>query len=268
MDRTGSGLRRLTGLLLALNLGVLALGTAVALWPESNQGGTSFNAEKVRLLGVAEPETKPASPALAPGSVSPAVGLAPLPAEPTAAKVPVPADKAGVKEVKTEAAKAADGATDKSAGSACLTWKAFDQRHYDKMLILLAKRGVKEGGFDIRLDKPLGWWVYTAPYPDQDAAQAALKDVQARKVKSALIIKSGELKNALSLGAFPDRRRAQEHVKAVTAKGIKGVLYGPRRIEPSAILLLKEPQEAKVWRELARDLEAVAKPEPQCAGKT
>lgn len=257
MDRPGSGIRSLTGLLLALNLGVLALGVAVVLWPGADRGGESFNSEKIRLLGLAAPD-KPADPPPVPPVPEPV----PVPAEPTAAPIPVAPRDAGKK-----VEKAAEAVPEKPAAPACLTWKTFEQRHYDKLVALMGKRGVKEGGFEILLDKPLGWWVHTAPYPDLEAAQAALKDVQARKVKSALVIKTGELKNALSLGAFPDRRRAQEHIKALTARGVKGALYGPRRIEQAGLLRLKSPAEAKVWAELARELEAVVKTEPECASR-
>lgn len=259
MDRPGSGIRHLTGLLLALNLGVLALGTIVALWPEADRGGESFNSEKIRLLGLAGPSNPPNSTLVPAQSASEPPSV---PAEPTAALVPVVP-----KTVEKPAEKGGDAVPAKPVAPACLSWKVFDQGHYDKMIVLLAKRGVKEEGFEIRLDKPLGWWVYTAPYPHLEAAQAALKDVQAKKVKSALIIKSGELKNALSLGAFPDRRRAQEHVKTLLGRGVDGVFYGPRRIEQTAVLHLKSPAEAKVWTDLARELEATVKTEPECAGK-
>ena len=50
MDRPGSGLRRLTGLLLLLNAGLLAGGLALTYWPSRPGTAVEFNAEKVQLL--------------------------------------------------------------------------------------------------------------------------------------------------------------------------------------------------------------------------
>ncbi len=77
MDRPGSGIRRLAGLLLALNLGVLAAGLGFSLWPQKPDVLPELNGDKVRLLAETE-EARPAEtppvvqPETAPGGPAPA----------------------------------------------------------------------------------------------------------------------------------------------------------------------------------------------------
>ncbi len=72
MDRPGFGLRRLTGLLLVLNLGVLAGGLGVRFWPAPPESMLEFNADKVRLLGSVEtaPSSRHGAPDPSPAVVS------------------------------------------------------------------------------------------------------------------------------------------------------------------------------------------------------
>ena len=48
-------MRKLIGLLLALNLGVLLAGLALHFWPASDSPSASFNADKIRLLALSAP---------------------------------------------------------------------------------------------------------------------------------------------------------------------------------------------------------------------
>lgn len=57
MDRQGSGLRRLTVLLLVLNLGVLVAGWGGAVWRSQGTPLVTFNAEKIQLLADVLPES-------------------------------------------------------------------------------------------------------------------------------------------------------------------------------------------------------------------
>jgi len=52
MHRPGSGLRRLTGLLLLLNIGLLAGGLVMTNWPSRMAAMPEFNADKIRLLDI------------------------------------------------------------------------------------------------------------------------------------------------------------------------------------------------------------------------
>jgi hypothetical protein len=52
MDRPGSGIRRLTGLLLALNLGVLISGLIFMYWPGKPAEILEFNGDKVKFLSM------------------------------------------------------------------------------------------------------------------------------------------------------------------------------------------------------------------------
>lgn len=57
MDRPGSGLRRLTGLLLLVNAGVLLAGWAGNYW-QGPSSVVTFNAEKIRMLDDVVPERR------------------------------------------------------------------------------------------------------------------------------------------------------------------------------------------------------------------
>ena len=62
MHRPGSGLRRLTGLLLLLNTGLLAGGLVMTYWPSQTGGIPEFNTEKIRLLDIGGQGQRPEMP--------------------------------------------------------------------------------------------------------------------------------------------------------------------------------------------------------------
>lgn len=68
MDRPGSGLRRLIGLLLVLNLGVFVAGWGGTMLQGKGAPPVAFNAEKIQLLEDVLPEQKSGSAAEAAGS--------------------------------------------------------------------------------------------------------------------------------------------------------------------------------------------------------
>lgn len=226
MDRPGSGLRRLIGLLLVLNLGVLGYGAAVEYWGGRGDPPVVFNAEKVRLLDEVRPATAESDSAPTPG----------VPAEPTVAAV-VP-----------EATPSA---------SRCLLWPGLDADALAQVEARLTAAGIAAGDYDLVLDKKLGWWVYLPPLPDADALRATLDEIRAKGVTDLAPVRSGSMANAVSLGAFPTLGRARDHAARMGGKGVEGVRYAPRpgsgavrlniaeRITPETLAKLAWPAGAK-----------------------
>lgn len=218
MDRQGSGIRRLTGLLLAMNIGVLVTGLGVAIWPEGDKGGRSINSDKIRLLGLAE-SSRPNEVASGPSGL--------LPTAPVDAAVPpeVPA---------------------------CLAWKTMDQPAYERLLGFLEQQGLSDESYEVHLSKPQGWWVFIPPAADAANAKKALKEINAKKIKRAQIVRAGEMQHALALGTFPERGKALAYVRALAAKGIKGVQYGPRPLGASAVLDFAHPPKVAVMARISQ----------------
>jgi len=202
MDRPGSGLRRLTGLLLLLNGGLLVGGLALTYWPSRPDTALEFNAEKVKLL-----ELPPAQ-----------AERAPIPEQPAPA----------------QAASAPAGAP---AGS-CLSWAGLDADRLAAVEAHLKKSGIATSGYRFQLAKPLGWWVYQPPFQDAEALRLAQEDARLKGITDIAPVRGGRMANALSLGAFPSLEKARSHAAALTAKGLRGVRFGPRPEAGEVRLLL------------------------------
>lgn len=190
MHRPGSGLRRLTGLLLLLNIGLLAGGLVVTYWPSHTGTAPEFNAEKIRLLDIG-------------GAIS---GQGHRP------------------ETPVQTAAAASGAR----APACLNWPSLDADALAAVESHLRAAGLASAEPQFRLAKPLGWWVYQPPFRDAEALRQALEAARGKGVSDLAPVRGGRLANALSLGVFPSLEKARAHAAALTAKGLAEVRVGPR----------------------------------------
>lgn len=198
MDRPGSGIRRLTGLLLVLNLGVLVGGLGISNWPAQVVSTLEFNGDKVKFQRGPDDN-----------------GLASVRAKATA-----PVDTTPV--ATTEAVDA------KAPASACLSWRSLDADGLVAVEARLKQAGISPGDYELQLDKRLGWWVYLPPFANAEAVRAAMEDARAKGVSDMAPVRSGKMANALSLGAFPNLEKARAQATNLTGKGIKGVKFGPR----------------------------------------
>jgi hypothetical protein len=74
-------------------------------------------------------------------------------------------------------------------------------------------------------DSPLwvGYWVSLAPFPTRDEAVAAVEKLRARGVADLYVEPNGEDANAVSLGLYSDRERAE-----AVASTIRGLGYVPQ----------------------------------------
>jgi hypothetical protein len=185
----------LIGLLLVLNVGVLAGGLAMTHWPATPGAAREFNGDKVKVL------TSPAvdQPATSEGSTA---DLSPA--------VPPPASRA------TEPT------------PSCLSWPRLDADDLAAVEAHLKGAGVTTGDYELSVAKRLGWWVYLPPFPDTEALRVALENARQKGVTDLAPVRGGRMANALSLGAFPTIGKARAHAGALAARGLNGVRYGPR----------------------------------------
>ena len=195
MDRPGSGIRRLTGLLLALNLGVLVSGLGLMYWPVKPATTLEFNGDKVKFLSTPEG------------------------ADPTDRQASAPLEAPPVPSVQPEKA---------ASAPPCLSWNSLDA---DKLLAVeahLKQLGIPAGSYELRLDKHLGWWAYLPPFGDLESLRVAMEEARQKGVTDMAQVRGGKMANAVSLGAFPNLAKARAHADALTAKGLRGVKVGPR----------------------------------------
>lgn len=216
MDRPGSRIRRLTGLLLALNLGVLVVGLGFMYWPAQPEPMLEFNGEKVKFLST------------------------PMGADPTE-RLAVPVDSLPVQ-------------TEKAASAPpCLSWKKLDADTLMAVEAHLKQLGISPGSYELRLPQRLGWWVYLPPFRDVESMRAAMEDARQKGVTDMAQVRGGKLASAVSLGAFPTLDKAREHAAALAAKGLTGVKLGPRPEAGAIRLLLSGESVGKYAEGLAKD---------------
>jgi len=75
-----------------------------------------------------------------------------------------------------------------------------------------------------------GYWVYLPPFPNRDAARGALTMLGGKGITDAYIIPGGEDKNAISLGLYSEKERAERRMSDVEAKGIEPRLAESKRV--------------------------------------
>lgn len=226
MDRPGSGIRRLVGLLLALNVGVLAVGLGFSYWPGKPDALPEFNGDKIKFLATPETTDQAKPPEPAPAETPP-------PPAQAAAAAPAPA---------------------------CLGWKSLDADQFLAVEAHLRQVGVAPEAYVLGPSARLGWWVFLPPLRDAEALNAALEDLRQKGVNDMAQVRGGKLARAISLGAFPSARKAREHAASLAAKGVTGVKVGPRPEAGEVRLSLTGAAPAKAADALARDWPQGLKP--------
>ena len=88
-----------------------------------------------------------------------------------------------------------------------------------------------------------GYWVSVRDFPDRDAAEAALKTLNANGVTDVYLMPGSDPPNVLSLGVFSDYQRAQRRAEEVRSLGLRPEISDRKRAG-SVFLIdvdLKEP---------------------------
>ena len=190
-------MRKLIGLLLALNLGMLAVGLAWQFAAREAPQPVMFNADKIRLLDL--------PPTLQADAVEAVVDVVP-----------------------EETVQARPQDAPEMTSRRCLAWKSLDAAGLHAIEAYLRNVGIKPGAYSIGLAKNLGWWVFLPPLADAAAVQAQIDQIIQLGIKDYAQVRSGPMRNAISLGAFSNLAQVREHAAFLTNKGINGVDYGPR----------------------------------------
>lgn len=198
MDRPGSGVRRLIGLLALLNLGVLLAGLGMGYWLGEPLLPREFNAGKIQLLESTRPEGTPGRGA----------GSTQVMAEVTAEGAP---SGQGVVQ-------AAD----------CLAWPALNADQVGQVQGHMRRAGVADGDYDLQVAMRLGWWVFIPPLANAEALRVVMEDARAKGVRDMAPVTEGPMAHALALGIFPSLDGAHRHARDMAAKGLSAVAYGPR----------------------------------------
>lgn len=193
-------MRRLIGLLLALNLGVMLAGLALQYWSGQTPPAALFNADKIRQLDLSMPTPPPVEAIAVP--TPPPVEAA---ASPPAASVAPPAPR-----------------------SRCLQWASLDVTSFQSIERYLAQSGFTFEDSALTLEKNLGWWVFLPPQENQIEVQARVDEITRLGITDFALVRGGSMRNAVSLGTFARAAQARQHVANLSRKGVKGMQYGPR----------------------------------------
>jgi len=75
-----------------------------------------------------------------------------------------------------------------------------------------------------------GYWVYLPPFSNREAARGALNMLGSKGINDAYIIPGGEDKNAISLGLYSEKERAERRIRDVRAKGVEPRMAESKRL--------------------------------------
>ncbi len=183
-------MRRLIGLLVALNVGVLLAAWGVQQVGQRDLSSLTFNAERISVLRLPAPET---------ARVASATPTDALPVSPASADA-----------------------------NDCLAWPRLGGQGVEQVERRLREAGVAVEHYDMRVRRDLGWWVYLPPIADDAARQARIEALRALGVTDLAPVRAGTMVNALSLGVFPTLERARAHAAALRARGVDDARHAPR----------------------------------------
>lgn len=199
---------RLIGMLLVLNVVMLAAGMGIEQMRGQPGLLVDFNADKVRLLGRVERAAR------TPGAPSEAT----------------PAPPAG----------SAAGPDAAPASGRCLAWPELDADLLAEIEKRLQAAGIADNRYDIQLRQRLPWWVYLPPFADAESARTAIEAAREKGVKDIAMVRGGAMAHAVSLGAFPSLVKARAHMRRLRTLGVAGTQVGPRVNAGDARLLLAD----------------------------
>ncbi|MBD2859314.1 SPOR domain-containing protein [Spongiibacter sp. KMU-158] len=98
----------------------------------------------------------------------------------------------------------------------------------------------------------LEYWVILGPYPDSSKADEVGSEIRAKGWDS-FVINKGELLNAVSVGVFRERVRAERQLQQFVARGYQPVIAPvPRLLESYWLSLRGDPSKPLFDKELAR----------------
>lgn len=204
--------RTLVFLLLLANLLFLVGGRSLFGGSPSGEPGrltAQIDPQKIRLLPAAEAKPPPPTDESAPRSEAPGPGAQTPDKKGSEDRAEVPSQPercvavAGLSGEQVAGLKAKLGSDDK----------------------LILRDRTQEGS---------SWWVNLPPLPDRETAVKRAEEVRTQGVAGAFIIREeGEHRNAVSLGLFKSEAAAQEFMRQLQNKGVKGARITVRAVPGS-----------------------------------
>lgn len=107
----------------------------------------------------------------------------------------------------------------------CFTIGPFAQKQSaSEMAENLAALGIKTSNRETSQRQSVGFWVYLPPFGSREQARNMEKLLEQKGVKDFLIIPSGVMENAISLGVFSRRTTAARRVGELRESGINALI--------------------------------------------
>lgn len=179
----------LVGLLVVLNLGLLAYFNVDLIAPAAVVTNSTISPEKLKIL--TEKDL-----AAMPKKVVAAAPITPVAAEPAAPPI---------------------------IATSCYAWGNFTASNLPSAQVALLKLGL-ESVVKKEANSPADrrFWVYYPPLKTAELARAKAEEIKAFGVGELFIVQDSQWRNAISFGLFQDEQLATNLLNDLQAKGVKG----------------------------------------------
>lgn len=216
--------RTLFFLLLTVNLLFLLMGRGMFGGVPGGEPGrlaAQIDPGKIRILAPGE-AARPATPG----------AFAPPEAAATQARAETSATPASQTSAATSSAAAETGSSAAAANAATERCTAVAGLTGEQIAALKAKLHDDDSvRMQDRAQEGSSWWVNIPPQADRDAAVRRAEEARGQGIGGAFVIREdGEHRNAVSLGLFKSEASAQEFMRQLQAKGVKGARITVRSV--------------------------------------
>lgn len=202
-------------LLLLTNVGLFAwqywLALENATPPPAPYAGIALKSEGLKLISELSQEQRPAQ-------------RAPLTIDERGERRPA----AGVEQIEARSSPASEAPTlvEAGTGNKCFQSSLLaDLDEAKRLQARIGKLGIKESQRRTVETTKVNYWVKLNPYDSRAKAREAAEILRKNRIKDIFIVRSGRHENAVSLGVFSTRERAEQRYKEIT--GIKARLRKP-----------------------------------------
>ena len=127
---------------------------------------------------------------------------------------------------------ASHAAAPAQASGACVEWGSFTPTEVAEARKLLQPLALGDLLSERKVQETANWWVFMPPQGNQQGAQHKVSELKALGIDHFHIVRDeGPYRWAISLSAFRSETAAQAQLKTLQAKGVKTAQVGPRVTE-------------------------------------
>lgn len=94
------------------------------------------------------------------------------------------------------------------------------------------------------------YWVIFPPLPSESAAEVKLRELEALKVKEALLIRDGIWKNGISLGLYGNEEASRRRLREIESIGVSGLRLETRPREGTTFYYLIKSEDVATLKDL------------------